>query len=83
MASPVSSDVIVGTYARGEACIVVTRHRLAGTVTMSLSAPSVTLDANGHHALLQALAFPPEQTVTPLAGPQPAFTSTPKIGGSR
>ena len=82
MANPISTDVIVGTYGRGEARIVVTRHRTARTATLSLSAPSVTLDAAGHHALLQALAFPPEQPAVDDCRQREPFFIKRTIGGA-
>lgn len=60
---------IPGFYARDVAEIVVTRDIPSGHVRINLGAPSVTLDAAGHHELLQALAFPPAQpdAATPAA----------------
>ena len=69
MANPITTDVVIGTYARAKAHLVITRHRGYGTGTLSMSAPSDTLDADGHHALLQALAFPPAQPLTPVPAP--------------
>lgn len=82
MAKPITTDVIHGVYARGDARLVITRNRATDTVTITLDRPCITLDAAGHHALLQVLAFPPAEPMEmhPVHGPRPAFSIKPPIG---
>lgn len=88
MANPLSNDVIVGTYARGEARLLLTRHRGTQILTITLDRPCITLDAAGHRVLLDALALAPAAAApaVPISGPgvpYAPFSGVPKIGGPR